>query len=355
MFSRILAAYGLRADECIIQQFGSGLINRTWKVTHNSDNYILQHINQQIFKQPADIASNTAVLAAWLQVHAPGYLFVAQINTLANESLFYDAAQGYFRLTPFIEGSQSYDVVPSGNIGYEAAKQFGRFAHLLSGFPAGQLHTTIPDFHNLTLRYRQFEQALANGNRERIAECADSIRLIQQYSSITQTYEAIQHNPHFKKRVTHHDTKISNVLFDAQGNGLCVIDLDTVMPGYFISDFGDMMRTYLSPASEEEQDTSKVYVREEYFRALVSGYLSEMKDELTAAETAHIVYAGKFMTYMQAMRFLTDYLNNDIYYGAAYEKHNLVRARNQLKLLQSIAEKEPVLLAMIDFVPQHLS
>lgn len=347
MFSRILQAYGLAPEDCTIQQFGSGLINRTWKVTQRQTSYILQNINHQVFKSPDDIASNTAAVAGWLTLRSPGYLFVNQISTIHNDLLYIDAEKGYFRLTPFVEGSGSYDVAPDKNIAYEAARQFGKFTHLLSGFPLHTLRYTLPDFHNLTLRYQQFEQALLNGNKERIAETADSIALVKEFSYINDTFEKIQRNQDFKLRVTHHDTKISNVLFDSTGNGLCVIDLDTVMPGYFISDFGDMMRTYLSPASEEEKDLSKVYVREDYFNAIVRGYLSEMQHELSNAELAHIVYAGKFMTYMQAIRFLTDYLNNDIYYGAAYEKHNLVRARNQLVLLQSITNKTPVLEAMI--------
>ena len=153
----------------------------------------------------------------------------------------------------------------------------------------------------------------------------------------------MKENSAFKKRVTHHDTKISNVLFDAQDKGLCVIDLDTVMPGYFISDAGDMMRTYLSPAGEEETDYSKIDVRENYFDAIVQGYLSEMKDELSAEEKKYFVYAGKFMIYMQALRFITDYLNNDIYYGASYELHNLNRATNQLTLLNILTSKEEAL------------
>ena len=151
------------------------------------------------------------------------------------------------------------------------------------------------------------------------------------------------HNPSFKLRVTHHDTKISNVLFNQEDKGLCVIDLDTVMPGYFISDVGDMIRTYLSPANEEEKDFSKIEIREEYFSAIWKGYMSEMNDELSTEEKNHFIYAGKFMIYMQAIRFLTDHLNNDIYYGAKYPGHNLVRAGNQAVLLQRLLEKEALL------------
>ncbi len=159
---------------------------------------------------------------------------------------------------------------------------------------------------------------------------------------IVEVFEAIKANPGFKLRVMHHDTKISNVLFNAENKGACVIDLDTVMPGYFISDVGDMMRTYLSPVTEEESDFDKIKVRDEYFKAIADGYLNKMRDKLSETEKAHFVYAGKFLIYMQAIRFLTDYLNNDAYYGSKYEGHNLMRAKNQIVLLQRFIEKEQV-------------
>jgi hypothetical protein len=137
-------------------------------------------------------------------------------------------------------------------------------------------------------------------------------------------------------------------LFDDDDKGICVIDLDTVMAGYFISDVGDMMRTYLSPANEEEKDFSKVQVREEYFQSIWDGYTKEMKDELNKEEKEHFIYAGKFMIYMQALRFLTDYLNNDVYYGTKYEGQNFVRAGNQVVLLQRLIEKEALLKSLIE-------
>jgi len=231
---------------------------------------------------------------------------------------------------------------------YEAAKQFGRFTKLLCHFPCEQLHITLPDFHNLSLRYQQFEKAIAEGNTARIKEAAATIEFLKNNRSIVDTSERIQKNPAFKKRVTHHDTKISNVLFDDNDQGLCVIDLDTVMPGYFISDVGDMLRTYLSPVSEEETDFSKIKIRSDYFKAIAKGYLEEMKGELSKEEQAHFVYAGKFMIYMQALRFLTDYLNNDVYYGSKYEGHNFMRAKNQVVLLEKLMEKEEALIRMIE-------
>jgi Ser/Thr protein kinase RdoA (MazF antagonist) len=243
---------------------------------------------------------------------------------------------GYYRMFPFIVHSHTIDVVEKPQQAYEAAKQFGRFTKLLSGFDASKLKITLPDFHNLLLRYQQFELALEAGNPERIKQSADLIAAIKQNRRIVEEYEICKEK--FGLRVTHHDTKISNVLFDENETGLSVIDLDTVMPGYFISDVGDMMRTYLCPVSEEEKDFSKIIIRKEFYDALVSGYLSEMRAELSDIEKQYFNFAGEFMIYMQAIRFLTDHLNDDSYYGAKYKGHNFVRAANQITLLQRLQE-----------------
>ncbi len=202
------------------------------------------------------------------------------------------------------------------------------------------MKTTLPQFHDLSLRYEQFLEALTHGNKERIIESDELIKILIENAHIAKEYENIKINPEFKFRVTHHDTKISNVLFDGDDKGLCVIDLDTIMSGYFINDVGDMMRTYLSPVSEEETDFSKIEVRDAFYKAIVKGYFDEMKDELTDTEKQYFFYAGQFMIYMQALRFLTDYLNNDVYYGAKYPKHNFNRAKNQIVLLQKLVEKK---------------
>ncbi|PWV48437.1 Ser/Thr protein kinase RdoA (MazF antagonist) [Chitinophaga sp. S165] len=336
----ILTAYGLVMEECLIQPFGSGLINATWKVSNADNTYILQRINHQVFKKPALIAQNISTIGDYLDKYHPDYFFVQPVQTTDKQDMVITPEGEYFRLQPFVSNSHSYDVVNNEQLAYEAARQFGRFTRLLSGIDTSEIQVTLPDFHNLTLRYAQFEQAVQQGNAARIAEASEDINTIRSYKYLTDIFNTIQHSPYFKVRVTHHDTKISNVLFDADNKGICVIDLDTVMPGYFISDFGDMMRTYLSPASEEETDLSKVKMRKEYYTAIVNGYLSEMKDELSITEQAHLVYAGQFMIYMQAIRFLTDYFNNDVYYGSKYDKHNLLRARNQLTLLESITAQE---------------
>jgi len=336
---QILSAYGI-SHESIIRSHGRGLINNTWKVTNNSGEYILQKINHHVFTEPEKIAHNIQLIAAYLEKNYPEYLFVAPVKTEKNEEILHIENAGFFRIFPFVKNSTTVDVASTARHAFQAANQFGLFTKVLSGFPAECLKITIPDFHNLHFRYRQFENAYQYGNPVRKQVAADSIDFIRSNYHIVTKFEEIRSNGKFKLRVTHHDTKISNILFDENGKGLCVIDLDTLMPGYFISDVGDMMRTYLCAVSEEEEDFAKIEIREEYFQAILQGYLKEMSAELSEDEISHFVYAGMFLMYMQAIRFLTDYLNNDIYYGASYEKQNYIRANNQITLLQRLLEKE---------------
>lgn len=339
----VLPSYGLKEESSKVEGFGSGLINSTWKVTTPDNQYILQKVNQVVFEHPGNIAQNIRRIADYLHQHHPGYYFVAPLLSSDGRDLIYSKGEEYFRLFPFVFGSHSKDIVESTAEAYEAAVQFGRFTKLLSGFDINNLQTTIPHFHDLTFRYQQFLQALKNGNDQRISSSRSLIDSLLGHSGIVTTYNSITSNPQFKLRVTHHDTKISNVLFNSAGKGLCVIDLDTVMPGYFISDVGDMMRTYLSPVSEEEKDFSKIEVRSDFYGAIVQGYMEEMKDELTSIEKQHFFYAGAFMIYMQSIRFLTDYISNDVYYSIKYPEHNLVRAQNQAVLLQRLMEKKSIL------------
>lgn len=339
----VLQAFGINKTELRIEPFGTGLINHTWKIHAPDTPYILQRINHAIFSQPQDIAYNVRQIANYLALHSPAYLFITPVAANNNGDLVHIDKEGYFRLFPFVNNSCTKNVVETPQQAYEAAAQFGKFTRLLSGFNADQLKVTIPHFHNLTLRYGQFLAAIENGNSERVTESQRLIHHLKNESGIVKEYEAIKANPQFKIRVTHHDTKISNVLFDAADKGICVIDLDTTMPGYFISDVGDMMRTYVCPVSEEEEDVDKICIRDEFYKAIVEGYYGEMKDELTPVEKNCFFYAGKFMIYMQALRFLTDYLNNDIYYSSSYPKQNFIRAANQSVLLQRFLEKEEIL------------
>lgn len=343
MIKDLLTQFNLTAETTTAVEFGSGLINHTWLVTAPDKKYILQQINHNVFTNPQAIDDNINAIDSFLKKHFPEYIFTAPVFSKDNKSLIEPDGKGYFRMFEFIAGSKTYSVLENPELAYEAAKQFGKFTKLLSVFNINELKITLPDFHNLTLRYQQYITALETCSKERYAIAQNSIDALQQHYNIAETFNTIITNPTFKKRVTHHDTKISNVLFNDNNKGICVIDLDTVMPGYFISDVGDMMRTYLSPAGEEETDYSKIAVREDYFDAIVQGYLGEMHLQLTDEEKHFFVYAGKFMIYMQALRFITDYLNNDIYYGANYKLHNLNRAINQLTLLNILTSKEQVL------------
>ena len=243
---------------------------------------------------------------------------------------------GYYRAFHKIEG-YALSVLDNENQVEQAAMQFAGFTSILKNFEASQLKDSLPDFHNLNLRYHQFSEAIVKGNAQRIAETKEAISFLAAHKKYVDIYSAFIHHAEVKKRVTHHDTKISNVLFQ-KNNGIekaiCVIDLDTVMAGYFISDVGDMCRTCLCKVSEEEKDLNKVVVDAAKWKALEKGYLHFMQDELSTFEKDHFFYGGQFMIYMQALRFISDHLNNDIYYGAKYEGQNLVRTLNQIRLLE---------------------
>jgi len=349
MPTSVLSAYGINGRSSV-EAFGSGLINNTWKVIAGDQEYILQRVNHAVFKEPENIANNISLVGDYLRQNHPEYKFIAPVVTPKGDEMIHISGKGYFRMFPFVAGSHSKDVVETPEQAYEAATQFGRFTRLLHGIDIEKLRLTIPCFHDLSLRYKQFLLAIEKGNRDRIRESEALIKSLVAHADIVTEYDNIVANPEFRLRVTHHDTKISNVLFDKKGRGICVIDLDTVMPGYFISDVGDMMRTYLSPVSEEETDFEKIRVRDEFYTAIVQGYYNEMKDELTKTEKKYFFYAGEFIIYMQAIRFLTDYLNDDIYYGAKYPTHNLMRAKNQSILLEQLLKKKEQLQSIVDLV-----
>lgn len=337
----ILLAYGFEKNSTTIKPFGTGLINHTWLVVNAEKKYILQKINTSVFKNPEAIAANISSIADYLQKHQPDYVFVSPIPTIDGKQMAFsdEPDGGYYRVFPFVPDSHSKDVALTADSAYEAALQFGRFTRLLSGFNTDSLQITLPHFHDLGFRYQQFLTSLQNGNPERMNNASELIQYLQQQSTIVTTFIAIQNNPAFKKRVTHHDTKISNVLFNSKDKAVCVIDLDTLMPGYFISDVGDMMRTYLPTVNEEEADYSKIAIRTDMYRAIEKGYLEEMGEELSPEEKHAFFYAATFMIYMQAIRFLADYCNNDVYYGEHYPGQNLVRAGNQIVLLQKLLAK----------------
>lgn len=318
-----------------IELFGSGLIHHTYAVKKEGRHvYILQEVNHTVFKWPENISENIEQLSTWLKQTGSSTILPCPMKSKNGEH--YHLMNGvYYRLIPFVENSHSINVCEIPDQAYEASKQFANFTASFKEFSVDRLKPTIVGFHDLAFRWKQFREALKNGNPERIRTTTPIIASIEDDHAIVSFYDKILHAGSFKSRVTHHDTKISNVLFNPEQKGICVIDLDTVMPGFFISDLGDMFRTYLSPANEEEKDLHLVEARKDFYHAIVEGYKEKMADQMSEDEINHLNYAGEFMIYMQALRFFTDYLNNDTYYSISYPDNNLVRTKNQLKLLKS--------------------
>jgi Ser/Thr protein kinase RdoA (MazF antagonist) len=338
MIESILTYYSFPIGNFKAEVISNGLINTTWKITTAHSAYILQQLNISVFTEPLKVAGNIELLSMHAQKF-PNYTFVHPLRTIHGDTCFSPNGLDYYRMFPFIPGSSTINRVSTPDQAYEASRQFGAFTMTFSNIDVTRLNVTIPGFHDLQWRHEQFLNAIKNGNADRIRQSDDLIKRLNAHTDIWHTYRKIISDPHFRKRVTHHDTKISNVLFDQNEKGICVIDLDTVMPGYYISDVGDMMRTYLSPTTEEEGDFEKIGIRTDVFEAIVQGYLEQMQTVLTQEEKIAFGYSGSFLTYMQALRFMTDYLNNDVYYGSRYPGHNYVRAENQLVLLERLEER----------------
>jgi Ser/Thr protein kinase RdoA (MazF antagonist) len=316
-------------------QLHQGLINSTYVVSTHKGKYILQTVNHQIFKHPTLIDFNINAISVYLATNAPDYLFThLEKNTEGDTLIEWEGK--YYRAFKKIDG-YAFSILENEHQAFEAAKQFGLFTQMLSNFDASTLKITLPDFHNLNLRYHQFEQSVKQGNSQRIKAAKMAISFLSSQQHYVDQYEKFIQHKEVKQRVTHHDTKISNVLFKQMNGiekGVCVIDLDTMMPGYFISDIGDMCRTCLCNVSEEEANLDLLKVDALKWEAIQKGYLSEMQSELSNFELDHFFFAGQFMIYMQALRFLTDHLNMDTYYGAKKEGQNYVRALNQIRLLE---------------------
>ena len=248
-----------------------------------------------------------------------------------------DAEGNHWRAYHFIEKARTYDAVESTEQAFQAARAFGRFQELLAGLPAPRLHDTIPDFHHTPKRFKALEKAIA-------ADVAGRAILVKpeiEFALARQSITGVLLDANLPERVTHNDTKFNNVMLDdATGEGICVIDLDTVMPGLAPYDFGDMVRTTTSPAMEDEQDLSKVTMQFPMFEALVRGYLSSAGEFLTKAEKDLLAFSGRLITFEIGIRFLTDYLAGDTYFKVHRNGHNLDRCRTQFKLIESIEQQE---------------
>ncbi len=336
-----------------VEPYGSGHINDTYRVssTHNHEEtrFILQRINHNIFKNPTALMENIARVTTHVSTQVADHPDAARraltlIPTRQGTSCLHYEAGNWWRMYPFIERSRSYDAVETPRQAFQAAYAFGQFQQQLATLPAPRLHDTIPDFHHTPRRFANFAAALAADTHNRAAEAAPEIAFALAHESIT----GVLLNANLPERVTHNDTKFNNVLLDDQsGEGLCVIDLDTVMPGLVLYDFGDMVRTATSPAMEDERDLSRVTMRMPFFEALVQGYLEAASTFLTPAEKRFLAFSGKLITYEIGLRFLTDYLAGDTYFKVHHPGHNLDRCRTQFKLVQSIEEQEESMQAFV--------
>ena len=328
MMQTIFDQYGW--ENAIAIPLSQGLINQTYELQTAQGDFILQNINTQVFKDPYAIDHNIKTIGQYFHDNNIDQRFTHLVPNLRGETLI-EWEGKHFRAFKKIEGF-ALDILTTAAQAKEAAHQFGKFTASLAGFPIGELKVTIPQFHDLALRYHQFEQALMHGDAKRMDTAKEAIRFLQSHQSYVKKWLDFTSNKEAHLRVTHHDTKISNVLFKDE-YAICVIDLDTTMPGYFISDIGDMCRTYLCTVNEACQDLSQIKVIPERWTAIQHGYLEAMGEFLTPFEKDHFAFSGQCIIYMQALRFLTDYLQLDQYYKVDSPSQNLDRTLNQNQLL----------------------
>jgi Ser/Thr protein kinase RdoA (MazF antagonist) len=334
----VLSGFGLGFTNDQIKKLGNGHINQTFLLDGPSK-FVLQRINTKVFTRPEIIASNLRNASAHLAKNFPGYLFLNAAKTKSGEDMMWDEAGYPWRLFPYISNTMTMESVSTPEEAYEAARGFAALTKKLDAAPIEKFKPTIDRFQDLTWRFEQLQDAIRKAGPERMLEAEQAIEHALGFEHLVNEYKDWTTGGKLKLRVVHNDTKINNILFDTRSQkAVAVIDLDTLMPGYFIYDLGDMVRTFVSPVSEEEQDLTKIAFRFPFYQALVNGYLSEMEDCLSDEEKAAIPYSGMMMTYIMAIRFLADYLNGDIYYHTEYPGQNLVRAANQLKLLALIKQ-----------------
>ena len=323
-------------------RYGRGHINNTFVVNverkSKAARYIFQRINEHVFRDPVALMDNIRRVTEHLDaksVDARSHLSL--VPNIDGGHCYLDENNRYWRAYLFIEGARAYDTVASTAQAREAAAIFGRFQRLISDLSAPRLHETIADFHNTPARYRHFHKVLRRDSHDRAGHCMAEIDCTLAYEKAAAVLVALQDAGNVPERIAHNDTKLNNVMFDAQtGKALCVIDLDTVMPGLVLYDFGDLVRTATTSAAEDETDLSRVTMRMEYFEALVEGYLSTALAFLTESEIEYLYIAGKVIAIETGVRFLSDYLSGDEYFRVHRPDQNLDRCRAQLALVASI-------------------
>ena len=319
-----------------VEQIGNGLINHSYKITcTNHADFFLQQINTAVFEHPQWLQHNYMEIWQFAEFEFTGLKLPAPIFCGHQDTLYNDHEGGYWRAFEFIENSKTLSVAQKPAQARATARAFARFTLAFEEMNTRLLKEVIPGFHDLGLRYRQFEEALQTEHYERMAVSRELISELKKRERYRHFYEIITESGEFPKRVMHHDAKISNVLFhEKTGKVICPVDYDTVMPGYYFSDLGDMIRSMVS--AEDENQLTEPVIRKEFYEAIVNGYTDVLGGILSSSERKYIHAAGLLMIYMQALRFLSDYLNGDIYYQVIRPEQNLERARNQYSLLRNL-------------------
>lgn len=345
---QLLASYGIKEQILEWKPFGHGHINDTYLIRTTEDNspdFILQRKNHLIFKDVPGMLNNiilaTNHIRAKLLAEGEPDIDRKVMNYLAASDGRYfvqDDAGNYWTLFLFIRDSHGVEEVTNPDQAFSAGEAFGRFQFQLSDLDGSTLIETIPNFHNGKFRFHQFKDAISLDKAGRCTEMQPVIeKLLQRADEMLKLQNWLDHGK-LPLRITHNDTKINNILYDHNDNILCVIDLDTVMPGSILFDFGDAIRTLGNSAVEDEADTSKISFQTAYFEAFTKGYLSESSRFLTLSERENLVYSCRYMVWEQTIRFLSDYLNGDTYYKISYPEHNRVRTLSQLRYLEVLEE-----------------
>lgn len=333
--------------DCIVTPITSGLINQTFKVIIRTNGYkfLLQQINSDIFSNPEKLQANYEKIWSYIYHDSPfhnipnPFIVPKPLKFLDATKLFCDSHERYWRIFDFIDGAQTFHTATNSIQARTVAQVFGSITSGFEFFDLNGLYSTIPGFHDLSLRFRQFKQSLHTKNYDRLLKSAPLIRELKARERYANFFDVITESAEFPKRVMHHDAKISNILFDEDsGKVICPVDFDTVMPGYFFSDLGDMIRSMAGSHDENSTEYDAIHIRSDFYKSIFDGYIGVMNKFLTTAEKKYIHFSGIIMIFMQSLRFLTDYLNGDIYYKINYPEQNFDRAMNQLTLLQRLEE-----------------
>ena len=350
----VLTAY-FKTEPTYCQPYGNGHINDTFLVVADK-RYIMQRMNTRIFTKPVELMANILGVTEHIRAKAAAMgrtdverASLVVVPTLSGEKFFVDSEGGYWRVYEFTERTVTQEVVESIDDFYNCAVAFGNFQQMLADYPAETLNEPIANFHNTPWRYENLMRAVEADKCGRLASVKQEVEFAMARKDFASTLENARANGLLPLRVTHNDTKLNNILFDeSTHNPVCVIDLDTVMPGYSVNDFGDSIRFGANTAVEDETDLSKVTLDLELFEAYAKGFIRGCNGSLTETELDLLPVGAMMMTFECGMRFLTDYLEGDTYFKIHRENHNLDRARNQFALVADMEKKLHEMKAIID-------